>query len=127
MLEQLFGGQVKHRQRLEDGPEAMPELRAGAAAGGSYRTLCVRTCDGYFFPVAYSSSAAQFDRDAKACEAACPGTEVELFRHRAPGEEAEQAISTRTGQPYTKLANAFLYRQAGYSRPATCGCNAPKP
>jgi hypothetical protein len=127
LFEQLFGGKITHRQRLEDAPEiAGTGLRGATAAAGNYRTLCVRTCDGYFFPIAYSSSPANFDQDAKACEAACPGTDVELFRHRVPDEEAEQAVSTRTGQPYGQLPNAFLYRKAGYSRPATCGCNAPK-
>ncbi len=120
LFERLYGGKPAAQAAS---PGQKGPRRSGS---GNYRTLCVRTCDGYFFPVAYSSSPDSFDRDQKACEAACPGTDVELFRHRVPGQEAEQAVSTRTGLPYTELANAFLYRKTDYSRPQTCGCNLPK-
>lgn len=120
LFDRLFGG--KAGQRLEDTPEASG-LRASA---GSYRTLCVRTCDGYFFPISYSSAPGGFDRDEKACRAACPGTEVELFYHSVPEEEAAQAVSASTGLSYSELENAFLYRQTDYSRPSACGCNPPK-
>jgi hypothetical protein len=120
LFDQLYGKTKPQNEPARNG------LRGSAAVSGSYRTLCVRTCDGYFFPIAYSTSSQNFDRDAKACEAACPGTEVDLFRHRVPAEEAEQAVSVRTGIAYADLPNAFLYRKADYSRPAACGCNPPK-
>ena len=118
LFERLYGDEPRK--------QAAPDSGLRRSTAGSYRTLCVRTCDGYFFPVAYSSSPDSFDRDQKACEAACPGTDVELFRHRCLGEEAEQAVSARTGVPYTDLPNAFLYRKTDYSRPQACGCNPPK-
>ncbi|MEX0956231.1 MAG: DUF2865 domain-containing protein [Rhizobiaceae bacterium] len=93
---------------------------------GNYRTLCVRTCDGYFFPIAYLSSPALFDRDTKACEAMCPGTEVELYFHRVPGEETDAMISSASGEPYTGLSAAFKYREPGYQRAKACQCNPPK-
>jgi hypothetical protein len=93
---------------------------------GNYRTLCVRTCDGYFFPIAYASSPALFDRDAKACEAMCPGTEVELYYHRVPGEESDAMVSSVSGEPYTDLSVAFKYREPGYVRAKACQCNPPK-
>lgn len=92
---------------------------------GTFRTLCVRTCDGYFFPVAYSTPAEELDRDAAACRAQCPGTDVELYVHRAPDEEAERMVSL-SGVPYTDLPAAFRYRQAGFARPQSCGCGAPR-
>ena len=120
LFDRLYGD--KPRKQADPAGEKGPRR----STAGNYRTLCVRTCDGYFFPVAYSSSPDSFDRDQKACEASCPGTDVELFRHRVPGEEAEQAVSARTGVPYTDLPNAFLYRKTDYSRPQSCGCNPPK-
>lgn len=120
LFERLYGDNPARQAASDEDRSVRPKT------AGSYRTLCVRTCDGYFFPVAYSSSPESFDRDEKACEAACPGTDVELFRHRVPGEEAEQAVSARTGVPYTELPNAFLYRKTDYSRPQACGCNPPK-
>ncbi|MBO6541322.1 MAG: DUF2865 domain-containing protein [Rhizobiaceae bacterium] len=93
---------------------------------GNHRTLCVRTCDGYFFPIAYASSPQNFDNDTKACMAMCPGTEVELYSHTVPDEETDAMVSTVTGKPYTELATAFRYRDPDYQRPKTCGCNQPK-
>ena len=39
---------------------------------GGYRTLCVRTCDGYYFPISFSSQPRNFPRDQNACTAMCP-------------------------------------------------------
>jgi hypothetical protein len=97
-----------------------------SVAPGNYRTVCVRTCDGYFFPIAYSSSPKLFDRDTKACEAMCPGTEVELYHHRVPDEETDQMVSSATGEPYTALPAAFSYREPGFERAKSCQCNPPK-
>lgn len=90
---------------------------------GNLRTLCVRSCDGYFFPIAYASSRATLERDAAACSAMCPGTEVELHYHRVPHEEADKMISAATGRPYTEMQNAFRYRERNFSRPADCSCS----
>ena len=79
--------------------------------GAGYRTVCVRTCDGYYYPISYSTSPSKFPEDERTCQASCPTAEVMLFAHRNPGEDINQAIST-TGQPYTALPNAFKYRQA---------------
>jgi hypothetical protein len=99
---------------------------AQTAARQPYRALCVRTCDGYFFPLAYSTSQQNFTGDQQACEAACPGTEVELYYDQVPDEDGAKMVSGRTGAPYTQLPAAFLYKQAGYQRPAACGCNPHK-
>ncbi|RWF60985.1 MAG: DUF2865 domain-containing protein, partial [Mesorhizobium sp.] len=32
--------------------------------------------------------------------------------------------SSATGRPYSELPTAYLYKQANYSRPPQCGCNA---
>lgn len=98
-------------------------LRIGGLSG-SFRTLCVRTCDGYYFPVSWSVSSGAFERDGKACEAMCPGTQVELHYHRVSGEDSEDMVSASTGRPYRELENAFLYRKPNASVPAACGCGA---
>ncbi len=91
---------------------------------GRFRTMCVRTCDGYYFPVSWSVSQAAFERDGNACQAMCPGTQVELHYHRVSGEDSEDMVSATTGVPYRDMDNAFLYRQPGASIPAGCGCGA---
>ena len=71
-----------------------------SAQTSTYRTLCVRTCDGYYFPISYSASQAKFLEDEKTCRRQCPAAEVALYAHRNPGEDVNQAMSM-TGQPYT--------------------------
>ncbi len=79
--------------------------------GSGYRTVCVRMCDGYYYPISYATSPAKFLDDERACQASCPAAEVMLFTHRNPGEDINQAVSTG-GQMYTAIPNAFKYRQA---------------
>ncbi len=137
LFDQLFGGRAEeeHRERetrrfpLDDEDRRRIVVRRGnlieiqPQQSGTFRTLCVRTCDGYFFPVAYSTRADDLDRDAAACSAMCPGAEVELYMHRTPGEETDQMVSM-SGMPYTQLPTAFSYREAGYQRPSGCSCAA---
>jgi hypothetical protein len=92
-------------------------------AGDTFRTLCVRTCDGYYFPVSFSTTKENFPRDQKACESMCPGTEVKLFMHRVPEEESEDMASA-DGEPYKAMSYAFAYRRDGVSSDAACKCNA---
>ena len=91
-----------------------PSPGEGGFMGGSgaYRTVCVRTCDGFFYPISFSTNASRFGEDEKACQKSCPAAEVMLFSHRNPGEDINQAVSTAGGQLYTSLPNAFKYRQA---------------
>jgi hypothetical protein len=89
---------------------------------GTFATMCVRTCDGYFFPVSPSSSAADFERDGRNCEASCPGTEVELYYRPTGYEGSETMMSTATGEAYGSLPNAYVYRDLTKPRVPTCGC-----
>lgn len=86
-----------------------------------YRTLCVRTCDGAFFPISPSTQPANFGRDAAQCQRMCPGTETELYYSRL-SEEAEDMVSTVTGQRYRDQPNAFAYRNRPAGQPGQCGC-----
>jgi hypothetical protein len=91
------------------------------APSGSYRTVCVRTCDGYYFPISYATASSRFTDDARACQRECPATEAVLYTYRNPGEDIGQAVSIG-GQPYTELPNAFRYRK---EFTATCSCRRP--
>jgi hypothetical protein len=91
------------------------------APSGTYHTVCVRTCDGYYFPISYSTVPSRFADDERACQRECPASEVGLYTFRNPGEDMEQAVST-TGQAYTALPNAFRYRKE-----VTAGCSCRKP
>ena len=87
---------------------------------GTYRTVCVRTCDGAYFPVSFATVPARFPDDERSCKALCPATEATLFAYRNPGEDINQAVSI-SGQPYTAMPNAFKYRTEFNP---SCGCKA---
>lgn len=87
--------------------------------GGQYQTLCVRTCDGYYFPISYATGAENFGRDEAQCQAQCPG--AKLFYHSTNGETVDQMISLR-GQAYTDMPNAFKFRKVGANGTPQCSC-----
>ncbi len=94
----------------------------GVGQGGStFRTICVRTCDGYYFPISFSTTQDHFRDDEQKCQKMCPAAEVVLFSYRNPGEEVAQATSI-SGRLYTELPNAFKYRQ---SVDQACSCRRP--
>lgn len=74
---------------------------------GGYRTVCVRTCDGFFFPVSFGASEASFSRDQATCNTACPGSR--LYYYRSSSDDPEDMVDV-TGQPYSRLKNANLFR-----------------
>lgn len=88
------------------------------APAGTYRTVCVRTCDGYYFPISYSTVPGRFQDDQRSCQRMCPAAEVMLYSYRNPGEDMQQAVSL-SGQLYTELPTAFRYRRE-FNRECSC-------
>jgi hypothetical protein len=92
-------------------------------AGERFRTVCVRTCDGYYFPMSPASTAVEFGRDQRNCESTCPGADVDLYYDRTFGEDPDAMMSVATGEPYSALSTAYLYKAVGTPRPTGCGCH----
>ena len=90
----------------------------GGLAGGPYRTLCVRTCDGYYFPISFSAGNTELKRDEAACHALCPGQEVALYV-QTTGRDGGPSVSL-AGEAYAALPTSFRYRSE-YDRACTCG------
>jgi hypothetical protein len=107
-FDRLFGG---------NSPFSAP----GGQVGGAFRTICVRTCDGFYFPISYATSPDRFRDDEQTCQRMCPASEVSLYSYHNPGEEVTQAVSLN-GRLYTELPAAFSYRKA--LNPA-CSCRRP--
>ncbi len=126
LLESVFGaprpGDVQ-QQPLSPDPEApapqqpdrIVESTGEARAGGE--AVCVRSCDGAFFPLTYSAGGSQLDSLADRCRALCPATEVTLYTMPVNGQ-IEQAVSIN-GAKYMDSPTALRYRK---SFDASCAC-----
>ncbi|MBL4756456.1 MAG: DUF2865 domain-containing protein [Rhizobiales bacterium] len=86
----------------------------------TYRTLCVRTCDGYYFPISFSTLPSRFGEDAGTCNSMCPTSDVQLYVHPNPGGSIEQ-MTTTEGQSYEALDNAWRFRNEVVRG---CSCNS---
>ncbi|MCD2175235.1 DUF2865 domain-containing protein [Rhizobium sp. C4] len=102
-----------------------PEIRnlGGGDRGGNLQTVCVRTCDGGFFPVSTNTSPASFERDAQVCSMMCPGVETELFYHGVGTQEMSEMVSASGGMPYKEEPYAFRFRASARKQDKSCSCN----
>lgn len=94
-----------HRQATENSPRY----------GGS-RVVCVRACDGFFFPL---PSNRREDAD-EMCQALCPSTQTLVYF--MSGDGAIERAGNREGKPYTELPTAGKYKK---SFDPACGCKKP--
>lgn len=85
------------------------EERSAPASGGKYRTLCVRGCDGYYFPISNSVDRARFMRDSAQCRAGC-GDEARLY-YMPAGSDNMSTMLDLAGRSYLRMPNAFKYRK----------------
>lgn len=126
-LDFLFGGMRQPREtRPARRPAPRPRPRNPAEAhqkpAEAYRTLCVRLCDGYYFPISFSTRRDRFAGDAGRCERQCPARS-RLFVYRNPGEQVEDMRDLK-GNPYLSLPTALVYRTK-YVADCTCRDNSP--
>ena len=106
-------------QDEDSGPGARPPTNQfGALPYATYRTLCVRLCDGYYFPVSFATLPNHFPRDAEVCSSKCAAP-AELYYHQNPGGAVEQMVSVSEQKPYTSLRNAFRHRKE-YVKDCSC-------
>ena len=129
-FEALFGNpRQEPSQRTSDvplvpDPNAQPDQQPtdnlnpdGVQAHAGSKEVCVRTCDGYFFPIGYSGSGGRSGDLQEMCKALCPNAEVALYSYPPSGDinEAVGADGTR----YADLPNALKYRK---SVDSSCTC-----
>ena len=92
---------------------ARPGEGPGGAAEPSTGGYCVRTCDGYYFPLIKSSHATR----QQSCEFACPSAPMAIY----DGGSIETARNYK-GERYTALPTAFAFRDKTTEK---CSCNEP--
>src|ERR1700734_1614422 len=113
VFEALFGGLARLGQPSDDQPQTDArfedhgdEQHQSAPSGdkgpvqahaGSY-AVCVRTCDGSFFPVSYSGAGSRADSLEDVCRSLCPNADMALYSFPFGGtvDEAEAP----SGEPY---------------------------
>lgn len=108
-------------RRRADAPAMVVKGNAGAIGAHAMlgaRTVCVRSCDGYLFPLGRLASHADLPIHEAACAAACPSTATRLFTLGGRDTELDRAVGL-DGKPYRSLAVANLYRT---KRVAHCAC-----
>jgi hypothetical protein len=100
-------------QALAGAPTPVEPYREGRGAAGA---VCVRLCDGYFFPL--SGAVSRGEADAM-CQAQCPATPARAFFRRGDGMAGATTID---GKSYSAMPTAFAYTKAlDYA----CSCRAP--
>jgi hypothetical protein len=94
-------------------PQMLPQQAEAGRSGPAY---CVRTCDGYYFPV----RAAPGMSPKQMCGSLCPACETKVFYGGGAIETTVAADGTR----YADMHNAYAYRQKISD---TCTCNGKSP
>lgn len=100
---QLSGAGVNGRRQ---------DAQSGLArySGRTFRTICVRVCDGYYYSLSHTTSRRRFQQDAERCAGQYPPGEAVLFYHPFPGDDVSQARSLK-GERYADQEYAFAFRK----------------
>ncbi len=134
-LEKLFGLGTQPAEL----PPPMPSYRApirispprtytsgfqselGARRARKVRTVCVRLCDGYYFPISHSTSTPDLVEDSDRCKASC-GSDARLFYSDSGDDPDPASMVDLTGRRYDALETAFAYRSTLHPG---CSCKPP--
>lgn len=101
--------------------QAPRQAEQGGAYGGA-EAVCVRKCDGYYFPLTPAMSSARTNQLRDLCQASCPNAETGLYS-RSPHSDISNAVSANSGDRYEDLPNALKFAK---KLEPSCSCRAPK-
>lgn len=105
-------GRLEVRPSMPIDPQPVPRVISRIRGTG---LVCVRLCDGYFFPLGQRVSVDQDQNADEMCQRRCPAAETQAFSK--PGD-IDTAVNG-SGRRYASLPNAYRYRR---SFDATCTC-----
>jgi hypothetical protein len=122
-FEQLFGifSQDPNQNPFMQHPPAeqvVPLPGEDFSPRGGSQALCVRTCDGGFFPLSVSAHGAEPEQLSELCQALCPNAEVSVYT-RSPYQDIRTAVSLEGDTPYSEMPNAFRFQK---TFDPTCSC-----
>lgn len=121
-FEELFGVGADESPGMREVPGPDPdqeELSDGKPRGGPM-AICVRQCDGGFFPLSYSARSSNLDDLATMCRALCPNAEVKLYT-ASQSKVLSSALSI-DGEAYSDHPNAHKFEK---TYDPACGCKPP--
>jgi len=122
-FEQLFGifSQDPNQNPFFQHPpaeQALPLPGEDLSPRGGSQALCVRSCDGGFFPLSITAHGAEPEQLAELCQALCPNAEVSVYT-RSPYQDIKTAVSLEGDTPYSEMPNAFRF-QRSFDPACTC-------
>jgi Protein of unknown function (DUF2865) len=124
--EQIFQqNQTEPRRRVKAAVQetaavrhTLPTPSRSQISTGGRVTYCVRTCDGFYFPIGTGSGSNS--ADAAACSRLCPTAETRVYTGEI-GADIDTARARDSGKRYASLGQAFSYRK---SFDKSCSCTA---
>ena len=125
IFEAIFGA-PRREQPIVEGPGGVvlnpgdPGYDGEPRAQGGSEAICVRQCDGGFFPVSYSAHRGNLQDLNSLCQAQCPNAEAMVYT-KSQWRDVETAVSIE-GEPYMSLPNALKFQK---QRIAACSCKPP--
>ena len=108
----FFGGGQEEQEDVQQTP-----VYRSIDPNGRYRSVCVRLCDGFFYPIHYSTYGSLLGQDQQSCQSNCAAP-AELYVYRNPGQEIEQAVSLN-GSAYMDLPVALRFKKE-YVKGCSC-------
>ena len=92
--------------------------------GDGYQTMCVRTCDGYYFPISNFTGRASFAANSRQCANMCPQAETRLFV--GPAGTPVEKMADSFGRRYSAMPFAFQHQSRNYTPSKSCTCGQPR-
>ena len=105
LLDFFGGGQEQEEEQQPETP-----IYRSIDPNGRYRSVCVRLCDGFFYPISFATYSSRLAQEQEQCQSSCAAP-AELYVYRNPGQEIEQAISLN-GSAYMDLPVALKFRKS---------------
>jgi hypothetical protein len=116
--------EMKLRQARQQVPERAPNLLFQSPfeqrvalpdcvkpAARSPRVVCVRLCDGYYFPVNHSIKQQNLAKDEQKCLSQYPEGQAALYIDRSGGEDIAKMVALDGKQKYGDQPFAFAFQQ----------------
>ena len=107
-------GKTRHKHRRTHLARAKKHEKVAALRHSD--AVCVRLCDGYFFPL--PAAAGNAASQAASCDSLCPDAPTQVY-YRRGSDRIEDSVSA-AGPPYSALPVALRYRSTADS---TCSCH----